>query len=295
MRNKGWDSFRNNIISRRAPVSIVFVTLTRWHTDDIVGRILNEMKKDENFPRFKILEWPAVKPDEYEWLFPERYSAEYYDNQKALVGPYAWSALYMCHPVPREGNIIRADKIKVLLPEKFDEITRNLRFARGWDLASGEARLKENPDYTSGCKAAKGWEKTNSTEYRVPVLFIADYVRGRWEALERNRRIMDTAIADGNITVGVEAFGAYKDAYTTIRSILSGIRSVIPIRLPGDKVAKAEMVSPMFEAGNVYMRKAPWNDEVTAQYLAFPGGQHDDDVDSLTVVNDVLDRRTDWS
>jgi predicted phage terminase large subunit-like protein len=295
IRDKVWDSFRNDVMSRIAPVSIVIVTLTRWHTDDLVGRILNEMKRNPDFPRFKILDWPATRQGEYEWLFPEHYSPAFYENQRALQGSYGWSSLYLCNPVPRTGNIIRADKVKILSPEKFDEITRGMRFARGWDLASGAVRVKEDPDSTSGCKATKRWIRTNDPQYKIPVLFIADYVRGRWEALERNKRIMNTAIADGTITVGVEAFGAYKDAYTTVRTVLSGIRSVIPVRLPGDKVAKAETVSPMFEAGNVYMRKAPWNDEVLAQYATFPGAAHDDDVDAVTVVNDVLDKRTDWS
>jgi predicted phage terminase large subunit-like protein len=295
IRNKVWDSFRNDVMSRLAPVSVVIVTMTRWHNDDLVGRILKEMKENPDFPRFKVLDWPATRPGEYDWLFTERYSPAFYENQRALQGSYGWSSLYLCNPVPRTGNIIRADKVKILSPEKFDEVTRGMRFARGWDLASGEARVKEDPDWTSGCKAAKAWTRTNDPQFKVPVLFIADYIRGRWEALERNRRIMSTAIADGTITVGVEKFGAYKDAYTTVKTILGGIRSVRPVQLPGDKVAKAETVSPMFEAGNVYMRKAPWNDEVLAQYAAFPGAAHDDDVDAVTVVNDVLDKRTDWS
>lgn len=295
IRNRCWDVFRSDILSRRAPVSIVIVTLTRWHTDDIVGRIQALMAKDKDFPRFKMLDWPATS-DKYEWLFPQRYSADYYNAQKSLLGSYAWSSLYLCQPVPREGNILRADKVTVLPPDKFDLLTRDLRFARGWDLASGEARVKEDPDYTSGCKAAVQWVHTKQAGLDMPRLFVADYVRGRWEAMERNNRIVQTAMGDGEITVGVEAFGAYKDAYTTIKALLAGIRHVRKSQLPGDKVAKAEALSPIFEAGNVFFRQGPWNDAVLRQIAEFPGGAHDDDVDSLTVVYDILsERETEWS
>jgi predicted phage terminase large subunit-like protein len=294
LRDKCWDVFRSDILSRRAPVSIVIITLTRWHQDDIVGRIMALMEKDKTFPRFKVLSWPATS-DKYQWLFPERYSPEYYQAQKSLIGNHAWSSLYMCSPVPREGNILRADKVKVLEPAVFDKLTASLRFARGWDLASGEDRMKENPDYTSGCKLAKKMIPTAMQGLSMPVFYIADYVRGKWEAMERNNKIISTAMGDGDIRVGVEAFGAYKDAYTTVRDVLNGIRSVHKSQLPGDKLSKADAVAPAFEAGNVYMRKGPWNDEVLKQYAEFPGGQHDDDVDALCVANDTLQFQTEWS
>ena len=290
IREKVWTTFRSDIISRRAPVSIVIITLTRWHTDDLVGKIQREMEANPEFPKFKILEWPATC-DRYEWLFPERYSPEHYRMQKALAGAYAWSALYLCNPVPREGNVLRADKVKILSPDKFNEMTKDLRFARGWDLASGIAKLKEDPDFTSGCKVAVDFVPTSVPGLSMPILYIADYVRGRWEAPERNKRIVATALGDGDIIVGVEAFGGYKDAYTTIQGILSGIRTVVKSQLPGDKVTKADLVAPIFEAGNVFMLEAPWNDDVIKQYTQFPGSAHDDDVDSLVVAYDSLIRR----
>jgi predicted phage terminase large subunit-like protein len=296
IRDKRWDTFRSDILTRRAPVSIVIVCLTRWHSDDIVGRIEKLQEKDPAFPKFKMLEWPATC-EKYEWLFPERYEPGYYLAQKALIGSYAWASLYMCKPTPREGNILRADKVKILEPDKFDVMTAGQRFARGWDLASGEARIKENPDWTSGCKACVRYAKTAMPGVTMPVIFISDYVRGRWEALERNNRIVATAMGDGEIGLGVEAFGGYKDAYTTVKALLHGIRNVYKSQLPGDKIAKAEILAPIFEAGNVYMKRAPWNDAVLKQMADFPGGDHDDDVDSLGVAYDVLtkNRPTEWS
>jgi predicted phage terminase large subunit-like protein len=131
----------------------------------------------------------------------------------------------------------------------------------------------------------------------MPQVFIADYVRGQWEATERNNRIVSTAVGDGEIMVGVEAFGGYKDAYTTIKSILAGIRHVYKSNLPGDKIAKSESLSPVMEAGNVYFRQAEWNESVINQFQNFPGGKHDDDIDSAVVAFDILNKNkeTEWS
>jgi predicted phage terminase large subunit-like protein len=113
---------------------------------------------------------------------------------------------------------------------------------------------------------------------------VDDAIRGQWEATQRQNIIRDTAIADGEIDVGIEAFAAYKDAYTALAEILSGIRNVIKMQLPGDKKAKVDPLVPLFEAGNVWFKKAPWNQEVESVLADFPSGKHDDDADALAVL-----------
>jgi predicted phage terminase large subunit-like protein len=79
----------------------------------------------------------------------------------------------------------------------------------------------------------------------------------------------------------MEAFGAYKDAYTTCKGVLSGIVTVEPLQLPGDKKAKADPMTPVFEAGNVWMKRAPWNGSLIDELDNGIGGAHDDQIDAL--------------
>ena len=74
IRSKIWDSFRNDLMTRLAPSSLTVVCATRWHEDDIIGRIERAMSEDPKFPRFKILNFSA-QDDEGEWLFPARFRA----------------------------------------------------------------------------------------------------------------------------------------------------------------------------------------------------------------------------
>jgi predicted phage terminase large subunit-like protein len=127
----------------------------------------------------------------------------------------------------------------------------------------------------------------------VPVIYIDDIVRGQWEATARNNIILSTAIADGpNVSIGIEAFGGYKDAYTEIRDILMGIRNVDKILLSGDKLSKTSAILPPFEAGNVIIKDGPWRNALEKELTDFPSGAHDDQIDAICVGNGMSKQAT---
>lgn len=255
---------------------------TPWHTDDVAGRI-KRMMADPAFPQFETLRFPA-RSEDYPtgYLFPERFTEQWYQEQFASLGTYGASALLQCQPTQRGGSVLKTEKVTILEPGEFYRASHGLPFARGWDLASSAESTGDKADYTSGARIAVRKYQGVSGAYAYDI-YISDYVRGKWEAPERNKRIQETALSDGYIPIGVEAFGAYKDAYTQIKAALNGLRMVKAIRLPGDKVAKAEALAPIFEAGRVFICKGDWNDAVIEQWRQFPGATHDDDVDALGV------------
>lgn len=280
IRDKVWESITNDVLTRRAPTCIVIILATPWHVDDPFGRIQEAMQKDEHFPQFKELVFPAFSEDyEQGILFPERFNQGWYETQKATLGSYGTAALLQCDPQFKSGNLFKVDKIKII-----EETPKNIPLARGWDLASSEKqKLKDDPDYTVGAKTGLHEVPSNIPDCPTRIVYLDDISRGQWEAPKRDKIIQDTAIADGCINVGVEAYGPYKDAYTTIKNTLLGIRTVKKIQLPGDKMTKISMLEPIVEAGNFYMRKAPWNEEVINEMKAFPSGKHDDILDGIVV------------
>lgn len=92
----------------------------------------------------------------------------------------------------------------------------------------------------------------------------------------------------------VEAFGAYKDAATSLRAALCGVSTVRPVRLTGDKTVKAAPMEPVFDAGRVHLYIGPGGlDEATAtawaeDFAAFPEGPHDDAVDATALAFHAL-------
>jgi hypothetical protein len=77
---------------------VVVVCATRWHPDDLIGRIHAEMERDAEFPRFRTFSFPACNADD-SYLFPEMYDREWYEAQRLVLGPEMASALLDCNPV----------------------------------------------------------------------------------------------------------------------------------------------------------------------------------------------------
>ena len=100
-RDKMWDSFKDDLSTRfNAGGGIMVVCATRWHEDDISGRIEKAMRTIENYPQYEKLIFPARKQGEDGWdiLFPELYDEGWYRTRRAELGPYSAGALLDCDP-----------------------------------------------------------------------------------------------------------------------------------------------------------------------------------------------------
>ena len=273
-REKVLDWYKSTVYTRLEPGGAIIIIMTRWHPDDLVGYLL---KHDSE--QWDVLELPAIDDGEdgYDALWPARYPADKLNTIRQTIGLREWSAQYMCSPVIETGNMFDCSNVDIIDDKDFPEI----RYLRVWDLAStAKERNKNDPDYTVGVlgavtKDAKGCKH----------LWIKEMIRGQWEAPERNRRIIAAANHDGStVPVYVEAWGAYKDTFKEMQRLLSGRNIVRSSRLPGHKILKASILEPIFEAGNVHMAKAVWNDHLIQEFLAFPDGSHDDIVDAVSII-----------
>jgi len=279
IRDKIWDSFQSDLMTRLAPKHAVLIVGTRWHEDDLVGRIIDANDKESenfnpDFPKFEVVKFPAWDEDKEEWLFPERFSKKWYTSMKAMLSAYAWNAEGQQDPRPREGNLLKANQINEIPHDDFPE---GLKFVRGWDVASSEKeRTGSDPDYTVGTLSA----------FKNGRLYVKDVARIRAEAPKRDKFIQSIAKKDGrSVLVRVEVVAGYKDTYTNLRSILSG-HSVVHKFNPGskDKIVRASYLEALFESGSVYVpRGEAWVNNWKNEMLAFPSGKHDDQVDSLVV------------
>lgn len=272
-----WDAFKSDLMTRLAPIHAVVIVHNRWAMDDLVGRIATEMKESPDFPRFEFIALPA-KSSDYStgYLFPERFAPAWYEAQFAALGAYAASAQLQQEPVRREGARYRVDRIAY--HAEFPEHVASLRFVRFWDLASTEKeRFKDDPDFTVGVKLAVEMQGDK------PHIWWEDTVRGQWEAPERNRRIARTAHGDGSaVHQYIETVAGYKDTYTTLRDALRGLCVLHSVTPRLNKEARAAGLEPVFEAGNVHVLRAHWNDNAVAELAALPGGGHDDVQDGLS-------------
>jgi predicted phage terminase large subunit-like protein len=279
-RDKMWDGFGTNFMTRLAPVHMVVALANRWHVDDPTGRILqrndpNDKKHyDPDFPKFRHVKIPAIGEDGTP-LFAERMGNQWYKTMRATLGPRFYSAMFQQEPIAAGGNRFKTDRVRII---DRSQLPAGLRFNRGWDLASSaKERNKPDPDYTWGTKSA----------FDSETLWIDDAKWGQWEAPERNRVIRSTVQSDGpGVECRIEVVAGYKDTYTSFARELEGVAKVSKVGTEGgDKTARAACLEPLFDAGKVVLVRGPWNDAWLKHFSEFPGGKHDDGVDSLVTAS----------
>ena len=149
IREKVWNAFRNDLMTRRAPVSIVAVVGTPWHVDGLQERIIKEAKGNKEFPQFEVVSYPArTKRDDgtWEYLFPERFGESWYREMYATLNPYEAAGLLDVNPVQASGNMAsRAWFLKTPAPPG-GRVVKKVRY---WDCA---ATTSKKSDFTaSGC------------------------------------------------------------------------------------------------------------------------------------------------
>ena len=287
IRAKVLDWYRSTFYTRQSPEARIIVIMTRWHTEDLAG-YLREAAKQGDGEQWTVIEFPAVRDGEYDALWPERFPAATLEAIKKAVGSHEWASLYQQQPVPQGGNRFKTKiGVHVHLHDSLESFPKG-RYTRGWDLASSKKeRDKDKPDFTWGVRGLVQTEriKAGASIINLRHVWINDAVYCCEEAPERNKLIVNTVLRDGpTVSQHIEAFGGYKDAYTTLKAVLMGVAIVNKSRLPGDKSAKLAPLEPVFEAGHIHMLKADWNGRLIQEFSHFPSGAHDDGCDATAVM-----------
>lgn len=277
-RKRTWDWFRADLLTRLKPRGRVVLIMTRWHEDDLAGRLLLT-----EADRWRVLCLPALAEANDplgralgEPLWPEWQSAAELVDKRRTLGERDWSALYQQDPRPAEGALFRVERIAIL-----DAAPTEERAVRSWDLAATAAMGTADPDWTVGVKLAR----LGSDRFAV-----LDVVRLRGGPDEVEAAILGSANLDGhNVIVALpqDPGQAGKSQVSHLARRLAGFR-VEASRETGDKSTRAAPFASQVNVGNVALVRARWNDVLLDELAAFPSGRHDDQVDALARAFGVL-------
>lgn len=265
IREKTWEWYTSDFRSRFSEYAAFLCILTRWHIDDVIGRLI------EADPTVKVLRYPALAEEDEtnrckgEALFPEHKSNEFLGKIKAVLSSAAWNSLYQQNPTLAEGNFFKPDQIKIV-----DALPTGLRFVRAWDLAA----TANGGDYTVGKKIGYD-DKTHN-------IYLADNVRGQFGPDEVEAVLLNTANADGKtckIRLPQDPGQAGKSQARALVKLLAGF-SVIVDTVSGDKETRASPFAAQCNVGNVYMLRGSWNRAYIEELRLFPNGINDDQVDA---------------
>ncbi len=207
----------------------------------------------------------------YRWrrgepLHPERLSASELLRIKAQLGSYAFSAQYLQNPVPPEGGMLKRSWLKFV--DTAPPLQPDDQIFQSWDTA---LKAKDSNDYSAGL----------TFQVRGPSeIYLIGVTRERMEFPELKARVIQQARASSAYAVLIEDHGSGISLIQYAREALS---NVIGIAQQADKATRMYAVTPILEGGTLHLPKsAPWLDDFLEEYLAFPNGKYDDQVDALS-------------
>lgn len=271
-RERIWSWYSSVAYTRLSPGGRVVVIQTRWHEDDLTGRLLAEQGKGGD--KWTILELPAILSSG-EALWPERYPLEHLERIKRVTLPRHWSALYQQRPSPEEGAYYKRDWFRY-----YDEVPRHLRIYGASDYAVTDG----DGDWT--VHIVVGVDPDDN-------IYVLDLWRGQtasdvwvqaWLDMARKWRPLMWVEESGQI---VKSIGPFLERRMREERVYCRREQVASA---ADKPTRSRSIQARTAMGKVYFpQHAPWRADFEAELLMFPAGKHDDQVDTLGLIGRMLD------
>lgn len=271
-RENTWDWWMSTALTRLEPDAVVVVILTRWHEDDLAGRILNNEDDPEDWHLLKL---PAINEDG-QALWPARWPVSELEKVRQRLissgGVRWWQAMYQQEPTAPQGEMFDVRWFNIIdVADMPPEIYKEGQAIRYWDKAATEG----GGAFTSGVLMVEF-----DGRYYVP-----DVKRGQWSSFKRNRMMKETTERDArhwkNYTAWTEqepGSGGKESAEMTVQN-LAGYRVRLD-RVTGDKETRAGPWSSACEGGLAYVVKGSWLPAWMEEHRTFPRGTFKDQVDA---------------
>ena len=287
-RDQVWDWITNDLLARCEPHTGVLFTMSRWHTDDPAGRLVDQQRD-----RWTILDLPAEAEENDplgreidEPLWPQLRGVTWLQEKREELGSYGFASLLQGRPRPREGGMFKWDWWRLV-----DEVPRMGPMVRYWDLAGTESKRKNSPDYTVGALLCRMPDKRTA---------IVDIARFQLSIGARDTEIERIALQDRKdygfrvrwwIETEVGMAGRERTQELVRRLQNCGI-SVSTEHPTGKKIHRAEPVAAKAEVGNILLCPGTWRDPFRAEGATFPNGKNDDQIDAVSGADSKLVTRS---
>ena len=265
-----WEWYTGGPRQRLQPGGSIVLVQTRWSEKDMTGQLVRSMAKDPLADQWEIVELPALFEDDKP-CWPEYWSYDDLSAVRASIPPSKWNAQYQQNPTGDENAIIRREWWK-----KWErKVVPNLQYViQSYDTAFSK---RETSDFS----AITTWGVFYPEESGTPGLILLDSQKGRWDFPELKEVALDQYKYWDPDTVIVEAKASGMPLTHELRNMGIPVVNFTPSK-GNDKVTRVHSVSPLFEAGMVWAPDEAFADELIEEVAAFPNGEYDDLVDSMT-------------
>lgn len=272
-----WNWYTSTLYTRLEKNASILLTLTRWHEDDLAGRLLELAKNDPEADKWVIVRYEAVKetlddaamddprlPEEALW--PNKYNEKRLRGIKASIGTQEWNSLYQQRPTILQGAMIKRRWFKFWrqLPDHFDQKLTS------WDMSFKDSDGTDNV-------VGEAWGKLGADKYLI------DEVRDRMDFPTTVKAVK--AFCSKHPDIHLHLVEDKANGPAVIATLKHKISGMVPVEPEGSKASRLAAVSPDYEAGNVYVPDpsvAPWVNDHINEVVNFPKWKFDDRVDAAS-------------
>ena len=254
---------------RLQPGASIVLVMTRWSTKDLTG-ILLKQQGDVKADEWELVEFPAILPNKKP-VWPEYWKIDELEKVQATLPVAKWNAQWMQKPTSAEGALIKREWWR-----KWDKdwVPALKHVIQSYDTAYLK---KETADFS----AITTWGIFTPNDDSGDNLILLDSIKGRWEFPELRRRALANYKYWDPETVLIEAKAAGLPLTYELRQMDIPVVNFTPSK-GNDKHVRVNSVAPLFESGMIWAPTQKFAEEVIEECAAFPHGDHDDLVDSMT-------------
>ena len=275
---KAYEWFTFGARTRLMPGGRVAIIQTRWHMDDLTGRVVKDMSHNDKSDQYEVVEFPAiieVKDKESEELvekplWPEFFDLAALERTKASMPLFQWNAQYQQQPTAEEAAIVKREWWQIWekeSPPMCEYIIMSLDSA---------AEKHNRADFT----ALTTWGVFFNEETNAHNIILLNSIKERLEFPELKELAMEQySMWDPDAFI-VEKKSSGVALYQEMRRMGLVIQEYTPHRGSGDKLARLNSVSDIIASELVWVPQTRWAEEVIEEIAGFPFMSNDDLVDS---------------
>jgi predicted phage terminase large subunit-like protein len=269
--DNAWSWFQTGPLQRLMPGGAIIVIMTRWSLVDLTGRLINFQIRNPESDPWEIVELPAILPSGKS-LWPEQWPIEQLEQKRTAMDPRYWNAQYMQNPTSEAAALIKRSDWRIW---DADDPPPCEFVIQSWDTAH---ETKTSSDYTA-CTTWGVWY--NEEEGSRPSVMLLDAFKERMEFPELKEAALKQYREWRPDSFLVEKKAAGAPLIQELRRMGIPVDEFTPSR-GNDKIARLNAVSDLFASGAVWAPDRRWARDVIEEVVAFPVGEHDDYVDTMT-------------
>ena len=278
---KAYEWFTYGARTRLMPGGRVAIIQTRWHQDDLTGRVTRDMSQNDRADQYEVVEFPAIfnaGSASERALWPEFFDLDALHRTKASMPVFQWNAQYQQNPTAEEASIVKREWWNIWKKERPPECEYVIM------TLDAAAETHNRADFT----AITTWgvflnEERDGPGANTHNIILLNAIKKRIEFPELKVLALSEYKHWEPDAFIVEKKSAGTALYQELRRTGISVQEFTPHRGSGDKLARLNSVADIVKSGICWMPETRWAEEVVEEIAGFPFMAHDDLVDTTTM------------